>query len=463
MIWDPKLLRSKIFRLALVYLCLFSASVLILLGFIYWFATDSVSRQVDATIDAEIRGLAEQYEQRGLPGLIEILQRRSVSASSTRGLYLLTDKAYDRLAGNLSRWPDQTPDSNGWITFRLGSPDAEGSGINFGRARVFDLRGGLHLLVGHDIRERTRIVSVIRDTLAWGIAITIGLSLIGGVLMSRSLLRQIEGINETSRDIMAGDLSQRIPVSGRGDEFDRLSANLNAMLDQIERLLEGIKQVTDNIAHDLRSPLARLRSRLEIVLIGRSDEAAYREAIEQTIGEADKLLETFNALLSIAQAESGVARQRFQPVALDALLRDAAELYEPLAEERGLDLEATRNGPITIQGDRNLLFQAVANLLDNAIKFSPAGGRIGFALAAEGDCAVFSIDDQGPGVPEASREQVLERFYRLESSRSTPGSGLGLSLVAAVAALHRGSLVLEDNAPGLRARLRLPLDQGRIG
>ncbi|MGF1610704.1 MAG: sensor histidine kinase [Kiloniellales bacterium] len=453
------LLHSRIFRLTLLYLCLFTAAMLALVGFIYWLATDSVTRQIDKTIDAEIRGLAEQYRQRGTVGLIQVIRQRTEGAGAARGLYLLTDQRFLPLAGNLSRWPDAAPDPDGWITFPLEFPDSEG-GLNFGRGRVFELSGGLHLLVGHDLRERTRIAAVIRETLAWGLIAVVGLSLAGGLLMSRSLLSRIDRVNATARDIMAGDLSRRVPTSGRDDEFDRLAGNLNAMLDRIERLLAGMKQVSDNIAHDLRSPLTRLRSRLEVTLMERHDEAAYRQAIEQTIAEADGLLKTFNALLSIAQAESGAPRQGFAPVELGALVGDVAELYEPLAEDRGLTLELGEVAPMTIAGDRHLLFQGLVNLLDNAIKFSPSGGRIALSLTRSGERACLTVADSGPGIPEAARAQVLDRFVRLESSRSTPGSGL--SLAAAVARLHDGELRLEDNAPedntpGLRASLLLPL------
>lgn len=452
-----RLLRSATFRLALIYLCLFSAAVLGLLAYVYWSTAGSVSRQIDATIDAEITGLAEQYGQRGTVGLVEALDRRTGAARATRGLYLLAGPAYAPLAGNLSHWPEVRPDAQGWITFPLDYPDEAGEGINFGRARVFDLSGGLHLLVGHDIRERVRISSLIQDSLFWALAATLGVTLVGGLLMSRKILQRIDAVSQTSREIMAGDLGRRVPTSGRGDEFDRLATSLNAMLDRIEQLLAGMKQVSDNIAHDLRTPLARLRSRLELVLLEGADEAAYRQAIEATIGEADALLATFNALLSIAQAEAGAPRQHFEPVDLAALIKDVAELYEPLAEERELALTVSAPAPATIPGDRHLLFQALANLVDNAIKFSPQGGRVALDLTAADGCARLAVRDQGPGIPAAARATVLERFSRLETSRSTPGSGLGLSLAAAVARLHDGAIRLEDDGPGLRAVLELPL------
>ncbi len=454
------LLRSTTFRFALVYLCLFSAAVLILVVFLYWSTSGAVSRQIESTIEAEIRGLAEQYTQRGLGGLVAAIERRAAAADEGRGLYLLAGPGFEPLAGNLSGWPNAEPEPGGWITFRLEFPSKEGEGINFGRARVFDLGNGLHLLVGHDVRERTLLTNMIGETLAWALTITVALSLLGGLVMSRLLLSRIESINRTSREIMAGDLSRRIPLRGNGDEFDQLAASLNAMLEQIERLLEGMRQVSDNIAHDLRSPLARLRSRLEVTLMEPGDEERYRQALQRTIDEADRLLQTFNALLSIAQAEAGAARQDFQAVELQGLAGDVAELYEPLAEERGLTLSLVASEKAEVHGDRHLLFQALSNLVDNAVKFSEPPGAIDITLSRKADEVRLGVADRGPGIPEEAREKVKERFFRLEGSRSAPGSGLGLSLASAVARLHDGRLVLEDNAPGLRAVLRLPLAPG---
>ncbi len=461
--YNRRLFHSRIFRLAVIYLCLFTASVLGLLGFIYWSATESVTRQIDSTINAEITGLAEQFNQRGLIGLVQAIERRAGTAGASRGLYILADESFEPIAGNLSRWPDEPPDSEGWITFRLEYPDDTGSSTNFGRARIFDLGPRFHLLVGHDIEERSRIAASIRGTLIWGVVIAIGVSLVGGILMSRSLLKQIDSINETSREIMAGDLSRRIPIGNRGDEIDEVAGNLNAMLDQIERLLAGMSEISDNIAHDLRTPISRLRTGLESALIGYADPEDYRDAIRSAIEEADNTLKTFNALLNIAQAEAGATQAQFEPLELQALLQDVGELYEPLAEEQGIQLKQDLTSDIVLKGDRNLLFQAVANLTDNALKFATADSCVTLTLRHETASGAGSknaeiiVTDQGPGIPEADRERVLERFHRLEASRSTPGNGLGLSLVSAVAKLHGGALRLEDNAPGLRAVLSLPL------
>ncbi len=453
-----RLFQSRTFRLALIYLCLFSTAVLALVGFVYWYATDSLSRQIDATIDAEIRGLAEQYHQRGTRGLLAAVERRVSGAAARRGLYLLVDRDFTPLAGNISRWPDESPDDEGWVTFRLGFPeDEDEDAINFGRARLFDLSGGLHLLVGNDVRERARVRDLVAETLGWGLAIILVLSLAGALLMSRSLLSRIEDINAASREIMGGHLNRRVPVSPRGDEFDEVAGNLNAMLDRIERLLDATKEVSDNIAHDLRSPLARLRSRLELLTLETPSLDDYREATAGTLAEIDQLLRTFAALLAIAEAEAGAAQRSFAPVELADLVRDVAELYEPLAEARGLSLRLSIAGPARIHGDRDVLFQAVSNLLDNAVKYAPEGSAVSLDLSPAADEAQIVVADQGGGVPPELREKVLERFFRAESSRSTDGSGLGLSLVAAAAKLHGGHIALEDNAPGLRAVLSLPV------
>jgi signal transduction histidine kinase len=279
--------------------------------------------------------------------------------------------------------------------------------------------------------------------------------------MSRGMLRRIELINQTSRNIMAGDLSQRIPIRGSGDELDQLAGNLNTMIDEIERLMDGIRHVSDNIAHDLRTPLTRLRNRLEQLLVDLEDGSPYRSQVEQGIAEADQLLATFAALLRIARIEAGGHKARFKPVDLAALVGDAAELYEALAEEKQLRFSTRVDASVSLEGDRDLLFQALTNLIDNAIKYTPAGGEVSLELMRVGKTADIAVSDTGSGIAETERDKVGQRFYRLESSRNTPGSGLGLSLVKAVAKLHRATLLLEDNAPGLKATLRLPLGPNR--
>jgi len=302
----------------------------------------------------------------------------------------------------------------------------------------------------------------------WGIALLALLGVGAGLAVSRSVLRRIESITDTSRTIMAGDLSKRIPLDGSGDELDRLSGSLNGMLARIEELIVALREVSDNIAHDLKTPLNRLRNRAEAALANPNGAASYRDGLVKTIEEADDLIKTFNSLLLIARLEAGAVAESMGPVDLSAIVGDVAELYEPVAEEAGLQLETSVASGLSLVANRELVSQAVANLVDNAIKYSvddsrPGAGdaaarsKITLSMSRAGDSIEIAVGDRGPRVAPQDRERALQRFVRLEKSRSRPGSGLGLSLVAAVARLHGGSIRLEDNAPGLRAVLTLPI------
>ena len=455
---DLGLLRTTTFRVALLYLGLFLASVLVILGLIYWFTAGFIERQTDETIAAEIAGLREQYRQRRLPGLIEVVNARS-AVPRTNTLYLVTTPTFAPLAGNLSDWPDAKPDADGWIEFEIAdAPDEPGGGSHEARAVVFTLPGGYHLLVGRDTMERRHFQDRVLISLAWALLLTVGLGAAGGVLISRNVMHRIDAINQTTRQIMSGALQERMAVANNGDELDQLASNLNAMLDQIEHLMVGMRQVTDSVAHDLRTPLTRLRSRLEITLVEAGTEDEYRAAIREAISEADRLLGIFGALLSIAEAEAGTMQRGFQKVSLSDLARQMADLYEPAAEEAGLSFVSDiRAEPIAL-GNQQLLAQAIANLLDNALKYTPAGGCVTLTVKGpEGERgACVSVADTGPGIPAEQRESVLRRFVRLEASRSSPGNGLGLSLVDAVARLHGARLEMDDNNPGLIVSLVFP-------
>lgn len=456
-----RLQQSTTFRLSLLYMLLFGTSVLMLLGYIYWTTAGFMERQTDETIAAEVLSLSEQYRLLGVGGIQRGIAKRLSNEASNDSFYLLADNNLRLLAGNLPsdalREIVPVINERNWLTasFRIGGRRVP---IRF---HLVALPGNYTLMVGRDITDLRLIQNLIIDSLVWGLAMTMVLGLVGGLVMSRGLLSRLETINRTSRGIMEGELSRRVPTDGSGDEFDQLALNLNRMLDQIEVLLESIRQVSDNIAHDLRTPLNRLRSRLEVVLLEDRDQQTYREALERTIVETEDILGTFNALLRIAQAEAGTSREDSQPLDMARIAGDAAELYAPLAEEQGLTLRTELTAGLTVRGNRHLLSQAVANLLDNAIKYTPAGGEVHVSLVRDGNGCRLSVVDTGPGVPEAERSKVLTRFYRLERSRSTPGSGLGLSLVAAVARLHKASLFLVDNhpgqlSPGLRVDLFFP-------
>jgi signal transduction histidine kinase len=447
-----RILRNSIFRVALLYMALSIGSVVILLGFIYWATAGYADRQIDATIEAEIGGLAEQYRRRGLVGLTTILAERVARDPGGASVYLLADKDLNPLIGNLSRWPDAGI-SEGWIDFVLRDWGHDRSEEHQARARTFVLRGGLNLLVGRDVRDLETTRERILSALGWGLAITAALALAAGLAMGNRVMRRIDAINQTSRDIMGGDLSRRVPTDGSGDDFDELANNLNRMLGRIEQLMETIRQVSDNIAHDLRTPLTRLRTRLELARSGEALPREAGEAVDRAIDDAEELLTTFNALLRIARIESRSPRGAFASVDLTRLVRDLAELYEPLAADRSQRLEVTADEGVEIEGDRDLLFQAAANLVDNAIKHSPGGSRIALSARLFEGRSEIRVADSGPGIPGNKREKVFQRFFRLDESRNTPGSGLGLSLVRAVADLHGASVHLEDNEPGLRVRI----------
>jgi signal transduction histidine kinase len=448
-----RLLRSSPFRLAVAYVALFGSSALLLLAFIYWSTAGFMLRQADATIEAEIEGLAERYRIGSLSGLTDLIEERLARQPSGSSLYLVTDSSRRPLVGNLSGWPRVQPDADGWLDFRLDT--REGEPIHWARAKPFRLQGGYLLLAGRDMYELQEIRSMIVRTMTWGLMLVILLALVGGVLVSRGRIRRVGVINDAIGDVVAGDLKRRIPRDPAGDDIEQLVANLNHMLDELEKLVDGVRRVSDNIAHDLRTPLARLKNRLESlqqVEVGQDG----REIVDQAVAEADGLLDTFNALLRIARIESGRRRQAFTTVELGPLIDDLVELYTPLLEEAGLDLTIEKQADLVVAGDRDLLFQALANLVDNTLKHQPAGGRVSIAARRDEKSILLTVADNGPGIPAAERERALERFYRLDTSRSTPGAGLGLSLVAAVAELHRGRLELLDNSPGLRVQLFIP-------
>lgn len=439
-----RLLASSTFRLALIYMALFMVSVIPLLVFIYWSTAASIENQTNETIEAEIRGLAERYDTDGLSGLsAQIAERLRRQQPGDPSIYLLADRDLRPLVGNLSGWPKQEADAAGWLDFALG--DDRSGRVHMARARVFTVRGRYYLLVGRNMSELAGTRQKLVNTLVWGSLIMLGFALLGGVMMSRSVTRRLDTINRASKEIMAGNLGRRIPSSGSGDEFDQLSDNLNHMLDQIELLMDSVRRVSDNIAHDLRTPLARLRNRLESARFDGGDRQQRLELIDQAIQEADGLLKTFSALLRIARIESESLRAGFGEVELGALLRDVAELYEPVAEQKKQVITVAGEGDVYVSADRDLLFQALANLFDNAIKYSPESTVVTATLTRDH----LKLCDSGPGIPDPEKDKVFQRFYRADTSRTTAGSGLGLSLVKAVADVHGMTIRFLDNDPGL--------------
>ncbi len=444
-----RFLRTTAFRLALIYAGLFSLSVIMLFAFVYWTTSVLVDRQRQQAILADMNDLRDEFNNLGAQGLIDSVIDRSRPDRVGNGVYLLVDSHFQPIAGNLNAWPAEPVERGDWREFpvqsrRFGEAKGESS---IAEALMVGLPGGFRLLVGQNTGPQRKMQTAIVEALVWSLAAMVCLGLAGGLLLSRNMIRRIELINRSAERIMRGEVKHRMPVGSANDEFDRLSENLNQMLEEIERLVGGIRAVTDNIAHDLRSPLTRLKARLEMALAATGDPAERRAAIERAIQEADQLLATFGALLSIADAEAGGRRADMAPVDLGGVTADAVELYQPLAEERGVALELEPPASVMVQGNRQLLFQAVANLIDNAVKYGSAGGRIQVSVLG-GTAPSISVADFGPGVPDKEREHVLQRFVRLEASRTTPGVGLGLSLVAAIARQHGASLELVDTRPG---------------
>jgi len=413
-----------------------------------------MERQTEETIEAELTGLREQYRDLGIFGLGRIIAQRAAAERELESAYLLVDEAGFIIAGNLERWPEMGDSISNRVRFAVETGSRESPRRFLGRTVELD---DARLLVARDIEDKLRTQALLVNAIGLGSGLMLVFGIIGGFVMSRWMLSRIETINRTTAQIMEGDLGRRIAVEGSGDEFDELAANLNAMLERIERLMVGMREVTDNIAHDLRTPLNRLRSRLEVALMSEIDPTTARQLLEESMSDAEGLIATFNALLSIAKAESGEQRVAWETVDLADLVQDIQELYEPLAEERAIGLEARATQGVAVLGNRQMLAQALANLVDNAIKYTPEGGDV--ILAAEGVEAegrvvpTLTVTDTGPGIPPAFRAKALERFARLDPDRSTPGNGLGLSLVNAVAKLHEATLELEGAEPGLRVRL----------
>jgi signal transduction histidine kinase len=456
-----KLLRTTAFKLTLVYLGIF---VLFAASLLAYFALNTrrlITEQITATVNGEVSGLSEQYGQGGLRRLVIVVDVRSRRPGSS--LYLVTTPSGEGLAGNVGSLEPGVLDHPGWLEtnyHRLESPEgAEHRAL----VRVVQLPGGFRLLVGRDLEERERLFGIVVNAGQWSLALVIVLGLLGGFFVSRRILSRIDAMTGTAQTIMAGDLSGRLPVAGTGDELDRLADNVNAMLERIEALMRGLKEVSDNIAHDLKTPLTRLRNRCEQALRSATGEASYRAALDATIAESDDLIRTFDALLMIARAESGQARENMTEFDASEIARDVGELYEPVADEKGIALRIDAPEAAPVRGNRELVSQALANLIDNAIKYAGPNGKVNGVPAEivvragdDGERITLSVADRGPGIPDADRGRVVERFVRLEQSRSEPGSGLGLSLASAVARLHGGELKLEDNHPGLRTTIALP-------
>lgn len=455
----PRLLRTTAIRLALRYAMYYALLITLGLGLLYFTIARYVDAQTAASLQHELAHLRTIDHNNGRDELIAVIKsnlRRS--SNESQRYYLLLSPQNKILAGNLTRWPSQfrklNKVQNVWIddpSLNLHDEDHEG----FWPMIATQLADGSRLLIAQSVRQAEDLQQVILGTMALILAVSVGLALTMGWLLGRKLLRRIDSINTTAQRVAEGELSGRVALSGHQDEFDELGHHLNAMLERIEKLLVGMHQVTDNIAHDLRRPLARMRNRIEVTLLENREREEYLHALDETLQDCNELIHTFNALLEIAQAEAGSVRGEWKEIDLSAMLQDLGDLYLDQAEELGKHLSLAIEPELRVTGNRHLLAQAIGNLLDNAFKYTPDSTAIQLDARRNNEKTVITVSDNGPGIASDMREKVLERFVRLESERSTQGNGLGLSLVRATAELHKAELHLEDNQPGLRVRIIL--------
>jgi signal transduction histidine kinase len=447
-------LRTSAARLALGYGVIFTLGVGALLGTIYFLTTTIIANEADAVISAELEGLTDEYHRNGLPGLANELSFRGDSWNGTGAVYLLVDPNLVKEGGNLTTWPFDDIPSGPWTQFGVVAPNDPGL-THPVRASISLLPDGHRLLVGIDVTQQRRFASTFRYATLWGIVLTALAGAIAGYFLSRKLTRRVQSVADTCDAIVGGDLDRRLPVSGSQDEFDALALAVNNMVDRLAENTQLLRATFDSAAHDLRGPLYRLRGRLEDAGRMPTTEAPVRTGIDAALTELDRVQRTLATLLQIAQAESGMAATNSASVDLAELITDIGELYEPAAREKSMSLRVQATGNCQVHGNRQLLAQAVANLVENSLKYIPAGGHIEIRARRDDQTVWLTVADDGPGIAPQDRLAALKPFVRLASAQSSEGSGLGLSLVAAIARLHHAQLLLEDNRPGLRVGLGL--------
>lgn len=447
-----RLLRSLTFRLALIYVAIFTVSVAVLIALLYWASVYVPLQQVERSLEREVATLLE-----GDPAYTEIVGRlelRATTPAERRPFQLLAGADGEILSRNLPQWPPR-PSEDGWQRFEFEVLGAGGDDEFEVLARDVALPGGGRLLLGRDTEDLDEREELLGQAIGWGTGVTLLTGLLGAFLMTRAVGRRIDGVRRTAEQVMTGDLSRRVALTGSGDDFDRLAETLNAMLARIEALMDSVRRVSDSVAHELRTPLTHLRADLEELALAGHEDPEMRALAEQALAGAHRLQSTFDALLRIARVETGQLRAGFRSVDLSTLLHDVAELYGPAAEGRGQRMEMKIADGLQVDGDPDLLFQAVANLLDNAVKHGPPDGSVLLSAELTGSQIEVRVADSGPGVPEAERDRVFDRFYRIAESEVTAGLGLGLSLVRSVAELHGGSVRFGDPEEGSAAVLLL--------
>jgi signal transduction histidine kinase len=454
-----RLLRSAGVRFAAIYAMLLAVSAAALALFLWWSTAGLLDRQTEAAILADAQSLSERFAMGRLPALVLTIEERLSQNVEDDAIYLLVDPARRRIAGNLEHWPQAIDQTGAWYELQI-----ERAGVrSLALVQSYDLAGGFRLLIGRDVQLRAQIRSLLTDALLWALLVVLAMASIGALVVRSLFRRTLANVSATAAAIAAGDFTQRVRLSGRGDEFDQLAETINDMLDRMDRLMQGVRQVSNAIAHDLRTPITRARARLEDAAEHAGSVAELRAAIERATADLDGIVAVFQALLRIAEIEAGSRRAAFARFDLAPLLADVADLYGPVAEEKGIALSVEAPAHRAAYGDRELIQQAVANLVDNAVKFSRAGDAVRLTASVTSAAVEIVVADQGPGIPEADRVRATERFFRGEIARNTPGSGLGLALVQAVAQLHGGSLRLADAAPGLVAAIALPTREDPAG
>jgi signal transduction histidine kinase len=455
-----KTLASSTFRVALIAIAAFGVIVSGIFSYVYLSTSSYVRSRSDRAIMADYQRLQDAYQRAGRAGLIVLIQERMTDKSFAGGVYILADPSLAVLAGNISAWPATVTAARGWAEFRIPESLPNTTNRTLLRAMLETFPNGDRLLVGRDISDLDSFTDQIETAVILGAALIFVIAGVTSILVTRRTVGRIEAINATSRAIMLSGLDKRIPLRGTHDEWDSVAENLNLMLDRIETLMGEIKQVSDNVAHDLRTPLTRMRGRLEKAYhsqrIGENDQSL----IGDTIADLDAVLRIFASLTRIAQIEAQARKGAFRSVNLAEIASEVVELYDAAAEQDSTHLTVTGDREVWVIGDRDLIFDAIANLVDNSIKHGRPGGQVIVVNENIDGTPVLSVSDDGPGIPVDRREQVFKRFYRLEHSRYTPGNGLGLSLVAAVARLHGARIEMQDNAPGLNITLRFSAASG---
>ena len=463
-------LRTTAFRQTLLSAALFALSSFVTLGFVYAASAGMMLRRADAAINEEVEVLDQRFQAGGIATVNRYILQRTVGGGADY-LYLLINPNGRTMSGNLTGLPNVQPDAEGRLQFTYRRPLASG-GVGEGekddrtaRGQIINLPSGYYLFVGLDVHEETRLVSRMLNTILAASALALALGVAAGIFVSRCFVRRLDRINNVARRVRAGDLQPRAPRTYSGDELDELSENFNNMLDRVEALMLRMRHTGDSIAHDLRTPLTRMRNRLDEALREDGDLEAREQALERAVADTDELLGIFNAILSLSRLEAGESRASIVRLDPADIAGDLAELYEPVCEDEGLAFDSEIQSGLCMLGDRGLVSQALANILDNAVKYTPEGGAVTLRLRETGDGMIeFSVTDTGPGVPDADRDRVVQRFVRLDNSRTLPGSGLGLSLVQAITDVHNGrfelaegpGVVADGHGPGLRAALVFP-------